>query len=215
MKGLLVKDIRLMLAQKFSVAVMPVLAVILLLQQEEVSFVVGYMVLLGAIFCMSTITYDVMNNGMAHLMTLPIKRKTYVYEKYVFIIGTAAVLGVLTVIVGMVINGWGMVEFKELGSAYLLTIAAAALMMSVMLPVQLKFGPEKSRIVIIFMFAMIGAAISAFSGFYGSNEQLQKILDSVMSMSDSQLGIVAPLVVLGLVIISIVISVRIIENKEY
>ncbi len=80
-----------MLAQKMSVALLPIMGIVLLLQYEEGEggFVVGYMVLLAAIFCMSTLSYDVFDNGMAFLMTLLVKRRVYVFEKYVFIIGTA------------------------------------------------------------------------------------------------------------------------------
>lgn len=44
------------------------------------------MTMFGAMIAVGTLSYDETDNGLAFLMTLPVDRKTYVREKYLFIL---------------------------------------------------------------------------------------------------------------------------------
>jgi len=61
----------------------------------------GYLVLIMALFCISSISYDEYDNCYAFLLTLPIDKKVYVREKYLF----GFVLSVIGWLVGAVIYG--------------------------------------------------------------------------------------------------------------
>ncbi|MCF0261227.1 MAG: ABC-2 transporter permease, partial [Erysipelotrichaceae bacterium] len=83
MKGLLVKDCFLLFQRKQSLLM--ILAVCIFVGMAVGGeFVISYMTILGAIFALSTISYDDADNGMMFLMTLPISKKQYVLSKYVF-----------------------------------------------------------------------------------------------------------------------------------
>ena len=48
------------------------------------SFIIGYTGMLMGILAIGTISYDSNENGMAFLMCLPISRKDYVKEKFIY-----------------------------------------------------------------------------------------------------------------------------------
>ena len=217
MKGLLIKDLRLMMAQKTSVLMVLVIGVFLILSEGDVSFGIGYLTFVGGIFAMSTMSYDAFENGMAFLMTLPMRRKVYVLEKYVFIIGASAVLGLLMTALGLAIFGAGMSveEIKGIIMTALVSVVTVAVMMSVMIPIQIHFGPEKSRIVMIVMaagvFGLIAVVEKMLSGFQGESAIIRMLSD----LRGVQLGIALTVLVAVIMGISIMISVKLLEKKEY
>lgn len=204
-----------MLGQRSSIAIIPIVAIMMFSLQEDMSFVVGYMVLLGSFFCLSTLSYDAFENGMAHLLTLPFKRKTYIYEKYLFILGTAALLGLVTMLCGIVLNRNNAAMIQTLWQTTLIFIAIIILMISFMLPIQLKFGPEKSRFITIIMAAIIGAVGFGMKTLLGDHIDMEGLLNSILSLSAFQAAILAVLFIAAILLLSIAVSVKILENKEY
>lgn len=84
MKGLLIKDIKLMKNQKNFFFIMLFVAVAMLFAEFDSSFVVSYFTMIASMFVLSTISYDEYDNGYAFLFTMPFARKAYVKEKYMF-----------------------------------------------------------------------------------------------------------------------------------
>ena len=86
MKGLLIKDIRLLKGQSTILLALLVLVAVFMGVVSDVSsfFVVAYITIFFSIFVASTISYDEYDNGYLFLMTLPVTRKKYVNEKYIF-----------------------------------------------------------------------------------------------------------------------------------
>jgi ABC-type transport system involved in multi-copper enzyme maturation permease subunit len=81
MKGLLIKDIRLMKNMRNSIIM---IAVSMGAYMKDVSFIITYLALIGASFTTSTMSYDEFDNGYTFLLSLPVTRKGYVLEKYAF-----------------------------------------------------------------------------------------------------------------------------------
>ena len=86
MRGLLEKDIRLLLHSKQTFLCVIAITIILGVTQKN-TFVLGYSTFLMAALLVSTLSYDEMDHGLAFLFTLPIDRKIYVREKYLLCIG--------------------------------------------------------------------------------------------------------------------------------
>ena len=84
MKGLLIKDFKLMMMQKNFFLSIIAIAVVLTVFVKNPSFIIGYLTFIGSVFTLSTISYDEFDNGNAFLFSLPITRKLYALEKYVF-----------------------------------------------------------------------------------------------------------------------------------
>lgn len=157
MKGLLIKDFKLMKNQKSFFLLILAVAVGLAAVGEESSFIVSYVTFIGSIFTLSTISYDEYDNGNAYLFSLPITRKGYIIEKYGFglmVGGASWLLGTVLSLVGGTIKGWGSPVDILMTSFIILPLFL--IMLALMLPFQLKYGSEKGRV------AMIGALGALF-----------------------------------------------------
>lgn len=67
------------------------------------SFFTAYMMFVGIGLSAGTISYDTSDHGMQFLLTLPVTRREYVKEKYLFCIGLTAVLGVISLLISMLV----------------------------------------------------------------------------------------------------------------
>lgn len=218
MKGLLVKDIRLMLNQKQFFGVVALMAVVFLGVYSDPSFVISYITLMFSIFTISTISYDEYDNGMCYLFTLPISRKGYIREKYIFgVISTLlsfAVISVLAFIVSPIRHlGFDVKEWIFTGAASLLLIT---LVLAVNIPLQLKFEADKSRMAMLVTFAgafavaYIAVKISSLMGV-----DMEKVIDRLAEVNLKGCVAFACVVwILGM-LISYMVAVRIMEKKEF
>ncbi|WP_196029951.1 ABC-2 transporter permease [Longicatena caecimuris] len=150
MKGLLIKDFKLMKGQKNFFMVIIVISIIMIIASPESSFPIGFLGFIGTLFSISSISYDEFDNGNAFLFSLPITRKDYVFEKYVFgfITGvTSLLLGTVMSLISIGITKTG--SFNEIFITASSLFPIILLILSIMLPFILKFGGEKGRIAII------------------------------------------------------------------
>src|SRR5699024_992586 len=85
MKGLMIKDWKLLKNQGRFYAVIVIFALIIMIANESgYTFAGYYLTFLASLFTLSTFSYDEENGGTGFLMTLPADRKTYVKEKFLF-----------------------------------------------------------------------------------------------------------------------------------
>ena len=86
MKGLLIKDFKLLKVQKNSFLLILCIAIgmEIFTNSTSSSFIIGYLSFVATLFTLSSISYDEFDNGNAFLFSLPITRKSYVIEKYGF-----------------------------------------------------------------------------------------------------------------------------------
>ena len=148
MSGLIQKDMCLLL-QRSRVLIILIGVGAIMSFTTDGSFVIGYLAMTCAILTVGTISYDEFDNGYPFLFTLPITKKTYVTGKYVFcmlggLIGWG--ISVVIVICCTLIKG-GEFSVSDIWDI-LAFIPVIDLIVAIMLPIQLKFGAEKSRIAI-------------------------------------------------------------------
>ena len=74
MKGLYIKDFKLMMNQKMFFIVIAAMAIFFAVTQTNIFFVISYATFIAAMFVISSISYDEFNNGNAFLFTLPVTR---------------------------------------------------------------------------------------------------------------------------------------------
>ena len=96
MRGLICKDLRLMMVQKNFLIMLAAVALVSLAAMDDPMFVIMYMTLIFTSFILSTMSYDEFDNGFPFLFTLPITRKLYVREKYVLALLSGAAAWVLS-----------------------------------------------------------------------------------------------------------------------
>ena len=149
-------------------------------------------------------------------MTLPINKKTYVREKYLLCAGgvvAAWVIAVCLYLVSKVVRGIPVaVEEDMLTAAVILLIIL--LISFFMIPAQIKFGCEKSRILTLGMMGVI-AAIAYLCEVVFGKERLYQALTVIDNMNVAVLaGSIIGITLLAL-FISYQISRRIMEKKEF
>lgn len=217
MKGLLIKDIKVMNAQRTFFIVIIVLAICAALAMDDGSFIVGYLSFVIPMFVLSTISYDEFDNGNTFLFTLPISRTTYVIEKYCF----AILLGIASLALAVVLSlGIEFIQGVPNPIETLISVpflfSVMAILLSVLIPVQIKFGGEKSRIII---FAVGGVALAIGYGvvrllsFLGVD--VEKIVNTISNLHIGVLIAGAIVLALFFLLLSIKISISILQKKEF
>ncbi len=217
MKGLLIKDFNLMKMQKKFFLIIVVMAIVIAFTSNDVSFILGYITFTMPLFTLSTMNYDEFDNGNAFLFTLPVSRKDYVVEKYCFglLLETVslALAVILLLLVGMA-KGMGMVSDTLIGSP-----AVAAVMvvfLSVMIPLQIKFGAEKGRIAMIVVGGVVvGVGFGGIQILKMSKVDIAGLLGNVPELSYGVVFAIATAIVIAILLTSIKISIAIINKKEY
>ena len=210
MKGLLIKDFKLMMMQKNFFLSIIAIAVVLTVFVKNPSFIIGYLTFIGSVFTLSTISYDEFDNGNAFLFSLPITRKLYALEKYVFGFLTGACSCLISLILCMI---FGLIFGNYSISDSLMTAGMSfpmfLFLLLLMLPVHLKFGSEKGKIA-VFIVGFLFVKLDQLLGL--------GIIASLNSMSDLGIGgLIAAMfaIVAVLFLISYRISSKIMEKKEF
>ena len=165
MKGMLIKDFRILKYQGKTLFLMLLVVAVLMNLITDVgpTFIVGYITIIFSLFTVTTVSYDEFDNCYLFLMTLPVTRKNYVNEKYLFALLSiifAWCAGIVLGIILMIVQPSGEVDAADWFGTCLGYIFTAWIFVSVMLPLRLKFDAEKARYANLIMIAAV--AIAAF-----------------------------------------------------
>ena len=151
------------------------------------------------------------------MFTLPINKKGYAIEKYVF--GLMISISTLFIATGIaygvnVVKGQSITNEGILIAAIYLPILI--LVLSIMIPLQLKYGGEKGRIAMIVIFGI------GFLGIYGLyqvirmiNFDYMAIITNIASLSTPVLILIISVIMLLILAISIQASIHVMKKKEF
>lgn len=219
MKGLLIKDIRLLRNMKNSLVMIILVAVGVSAYVKDTSFIIAYLAFIAATFTSSTLSYDEYDNGYAFLLSLPVTRKGYVVEKYVlgFILGG---IGWLTGTVVSAVAGAARHTMEPMDT-FMIALAllpAAWIFQAILLPFYLKFGGEKGRIIMvvamggIFLVFALGAKLAE-----KMHVDLDGLTESLSALDmDMGMGILCSVGAgILLTLVSCSISMGIMRKKEF
>ena len=217
MKGLLIKDLKLMKSTRNSLALVLLIALGMSTYISDISFIITYLAIIGITFATGTISYDEFDNGSAFLFTLPVSRRGYVIEKYLFsllmslggwLIGTVIAIGVGT--------AKGTMASEEGIMVALMLLPMVLCLAAFLLPMRLKFEGEKSRIVmIIVMGGFLLVAVMVAKLAKGLGIDLDTLGERIPEMSAGAGIAVALGIGIALLLISCQISIKIMEHKEF
>ncbi|MDO5690178.1 MAG: ABC-2 transporter permease [Tissierellia bacterium] len=152
--------------------------------------------------------YDEKSNFMAFALASPVTRREYAISKYILPILCGVVGAVATVLVESLLyqKDWGMILIEVA-----LTFSIPILILSIIIPFFLKYGPEKGRLPMMVVYILLLNLFIQFStnlmDFFG------KILAG-RTISSSGLAAVILAVGLLVLVISLNIAIRIMEQKE-
>lgn len=217
MTGLLDKDLRLILQRKQAIVMFLVISVILGFSMGGL-FVVPYTSFCIIMIAVGTISYDEFDNGYSFLMTLPITKKTYVIEKY--ILCTAFGIGAWLFSVAVCIIQYqykpGTESLSDLLMQAVIIFPLVLVLMDFMIPVQIKFGAEKSRLALIVVIGAVGVAILSVKKMVGKMDlPIDFLAEKISSVTDVQALMLLILVATIATFVSICVSLKIMNHKEF
>ena len=208
MLGLMRKDLCLLLQRSRALVIMVGVGVIIGFSTDG-GFLMGYLTMISAILSIGTISYDEFDNGYHFLLTLPVTRRSYVTAKYLFcLLGVLAGWAAASVIFAgcCLVKGEGF-RMAQLTEA-LAFLPVAGLMTAVMLPLQLKYGAEKSRLAL----AVLAGVVVAL-GYVGV-KLFPGLPDSLSGVSDAAFGAALVCLCIAALAVSFCCSLGIMNQKE-
>lgn len=217
MKGLLIKDFQLLKMQRMFFLAIVLIAIGIISSSYNSSFSIGYLGFIMPLFVLSTISYDEIHNGNAFLFTLPISRKEYVIEKYCF--GILLEIGAIILSLAMTLGIGlikGMVSFSDTLVSVPFVFSGVLLLLAIAIPVQIKFGGEKSRIAMLVICGIV------FALGYGTVKLSHRLgfdaaafINHFANLHAVVLIFVPILFALCMLLLSIKISIAILCKKEF
>ncbi len=213
MAGLIEKDIRLMWCNKQALILFLIIGVVIGLQNQ--TFVLGWLPFAVSILLVNTVAYDELDKGYEFLMTLPIDAKMYVREKYIFCLTGGTVSWILAAGLYLIseIRQQMPVDMASQMPVVLVFLPVTALLLSLLIPMQLIFGVEKSRVVVSGVCGAIGACIIAFAKLVKTN--VLSAFSFLNQMNGWILAGIAVVLTVLLILLSYAISVRVMKKKEF
>ena len=208
MLGLMRKDLCLLLQRSRAIIIMVGVGVIIGFSTDG-GFLIGYLTMISAILSIGTISYDEFDNGYPFLLTLPVTRKSYVTAKYLFCLASnlAGWAAASVIYAGCCLLKGERFGMEQLTDA-LAILPVAGLMTAVMLPLQLKYGAEKSRLALA---ALAGGVVAL--GYVGV-KLFPDLPGSLSGVSDAVFGVVFVCLCIAALAVSFCCSMRIMEKKE-
>ena len=208
MLGLMRKDLCLLLQRSRAIIIMVGVGVIIGFSTDG-GFLIGYLTMISAILSIGTISYDEFDNGYPFLLTLPVTRKSYVMAKYLFCLASnlAGWAAASVIYAGCCLLKGERFGMEQLTDA-LAFLPVAGLMTAVMLPLQLKYGAEKSRLALA---ALAGGVVAL--GYVGV-KLFPDLPGSLSGVSDAVFGVVFVCLCIAALAVSFCCSLRIMEKKE-
>lgn len=224
MKGLLKKDLLFIKQQDFMIAILlVVVAVITLINATKngsfsTGFLCGYLVMIGSVMGLMTISYDEADKGFVYLMTMPFTRKMYVTSKYIICFLAALAASVIAVALMIISNNMAEshMNFEDAAHMLIYLICASMVIAGIGIPAYLKFGAQKG------VFAVLLACVIIFIGFYALVKaldlygiDLEVLISTMGSLGKMSFSLLVMAVAGIIVLISWYLAQKVMAKKEF
>lgn len=215
MRGLILKDLFILKRYSRFLVMYLVLFGGIFVAQGNATFGSMIVVLLSSL-TISTFTYDDHARWDQYVLSTPVGRKKVVLAKYLLallLVALGLLAGVLLVLLGRLVNPGnqdlqGLVPLASIGVSALV----GALAVSVIIPLVYRFGTEKSRLMMMLVYALPALAIGVVANFL-LPEQLRGAVRWIEASYQSLL-VAIPLFCIAAIGFSYVLSVKIYAKKE-
>ena len=219
-RGLLEKDFRLFFRQGSNLfLVLVVLALFFILTGKTgATFIAMYIPSVMAVYSGNMISYDENEHGYTYLFSLPVNKKMYVREKYMFsFIMTLCGWGIGVICAGIaVLIKPGEVFDLEMLAMELITIFVFQAIAGIVIAIRLRFEGEKGRFVLPIAILIIFASCYMIGFFVMDNLGLKESISYMIGeIGDFEIAI--SLIVLSLLVwfASYKYSMRVMKKKEF
>lgn len=219
MKALFIKDIRIILKQQ-RVLICAFFAVITILAfaTDNSMYAVAFVLFLVPTMMLTTISYDTFENGMSYIMSLPVSVKDYVAEKYILTVASSLIFNIMaTILINVVLSigkGVGIMPLELIVNAMLAQFMVL-IYISLVLPVDIRFGTDKGMIIVVLMAVVIGAAGPMLGNINVDSGLMYKLSESEITSVPVNTALLLMSVGGVFVIVSYFISVKLMKQMEY
>lgn len=186
--------------------------------QDNPGFIIGYLTFFAALMANTTLSYDEYGNGVLFLLTLPVTGKTYVRSKYV---GNLLLLLFFwlssTLLEALIYALQGRILFRmETMGSVLAILPVSLIFVDFMIPLVLRFGQEKGKLVWAAVGGLIFVIIAALKALSeaGRLEALKQMFGKMAQHGVIMTVCIIVLSLLGLAV-SYSFSVKIMEKKIF
>lgn len=218
MKGLLIKDWKLMKNNAMFILMIIFVSIACAAGLKNAFFSLGYATALISIFSVNTIAYDEYDNGMPHLFSLPISKKIYVQEKYIFAILISVVGLTISTIISVVVSlllgeHYAMEEWIGILS---LSMFFVVLIQVVIMPTRIRFDAEKHKMAMLVVCGAMAAVVGgAFAIAEACGLDVESFFDGIFFTKEWVTF--ASVLILGAVFmwISYKLSLKFMEKREF
>jgi len=172
------------------------------------------------LFISLAVQYDDKNKSEIILNSLPVKKSDIVIAKYVstFVFGIVGIIS--SIIVGFIGNTTGLLIF--IGSIstldIVLVVMSICIFSSIFYPVYFKFGVSRMKIFTVLIFMVLFFVPTSAIDYINQNTNnslVQKYISFINATSGVTLNSLVLIIALILFLISLMVSIRIYNNKEF
>lgn len=216
MKGLIYKDLQLMLkSKKISISFLFILIYGSVFPQH-IMFVLSFITMVFCFLGFNSLSFEEFDNSVPYMITMPITRKQYVREKYWF--------SILFTTGGWLISTLICFLLQSEDVFLLFFIQALAILLSmilfqiVLIPIQIKYGSEMSRIVLFAIMGIILGICAFIARILNSLEVTEELITKMEIIWNNIMkygGIVGFLIFVLIIIISYKCSIKFFCEKEF
>lgn len=202
MKGLLLKDILNFKKQGLMFLFLIALWFFIGIKNKDMYYLSGIIAMMTLLVPITVISYDEKAKWERYALTMPISKGTVVVSRYLLTIAISVVGGVFSIIAGLMIS----TSIKEVLFTNMSVISIGLLIIAFAFPFIFKYGVEKGRLIMIFIF-LIPTLVFTFASEFNIPMLSEKVI--------MQLVYFLPLITLVIIICSIKVSKMIYNKKEF
>lgn len=153
--------------------------------------------------------YDIKSNFEKFAFSMPVKKSSYVLSKTFFPI-SFGLIGAISVILFMLIKC--KTSIINVFAISFIILLFTVLVPTVQLPFLLKYGEGKSRLIMVFTFFAVFGILTT-----GLDEKLESANSLFLLFNKYKIIAISILILsmISIIVISLKISIKILENKEY
>lgn len=202
-KALILKDLLCLRQQAKSVGLVLLVWLVLSVAMGNGMFFCALGVIYVIMLPMMTLSFDERSKWDSRALTMPVTRAQLVLSRY----ATALLAGLALCALGAVVIA--AVDGPEQAASSLGFYLAGALMLAVAMPLMLKLGVEKARILVALCYLV------PFLGLLLAEKLGVDVEEALASLSGPRPALIAAVIVLAALALSVLISLGIYRHKEF
>lgn len=171
MKGLFKKDLLLLKSQIKYIVMIVVICLIMAYANSGFAYISSYLTFMGTGLVFNSFSYDMYHNEMTYLFALPISKKEYCIEKYIYALSVTFI----SWLIAFLITSATHINLETV-IVQLAMLFSGFIYLSITIPVVIRYGREKATIIVLMLVLLlflavasgatsVGMLMSNFSGF--------------------------------------------------